>query len=259
MFNVFVQTFNVCMPSLHGLRPAARHTRKAAVASQGAHPPDRRQAILIAAEKLFSQRGYHGVTIREIALEASVPLALVGYYFGPKHELFHAIFVRWQATAEQRLALLQQTTQSPGRSDHLRQVVEAFVLPVLAQRASAEGEYYAQLVARELARQTPETQRVLVEFFDPLAHRFIDALHAARPGSDRATAAWAYQFALGALLHHISDHRMPRLSKGRNKDNDPAAGALLIDFIVAGLSALLPASRTSRPRAPTSTTNRRQA
>jgi AcrR family transcriptional regulator len=216
-------------------------------------------AILLAAEKLFSQRGYHGVTIRQIAEEAGVPLALVGYYYGPKHDLFHAIFVHWQGTAEQRLALLQEVTQGRPGAGRLRQVVEAFVRPVLAQRASAEGEYYAQLVARELARQTPETQRVLSDFFDPLAHRFIDALHAARPHSARSTAAWAYQFALGALLHHISDHRMPALSLGENASNDPAAGALLIDFITAGIAAVMPEPRSPRPRAPSSSTTRRQA
>lgn len=259
MFNFLVQPFNAFMTRTLGPPLDPRRTRKRAAAPRGAARPDRQHAILLAAEKLFSQRGYHGVTIREIAEEASVPLALVAYYFGPKHELFHAIFVHWQATAEQRLALLQQATESPGKGDRLRQVVEAFVLPVLEQRASAEGEYYAQLVARELARQTPETQRVLTEFFDPLAHRFIDALHAARPGNDRAMAAWAYQFALGALLHHISDHRMPELSRGHNQDNDPDAGALLINFIAAGVSALLPVSRTTRRRAPTSSTTRRQA
>jgi hypothetical protein len=130
---------------------------------------------------------------------------------------------------------------------------------VLAQRASPEGEYYAQLVARELARQTPETQRVLVEFFDPLAHRFIDALHATRPGFDRTLVAWAYQFALGALLHHISDHRMPTLSHGHAQAHDPAAGELLVDFITAGIAALLPVSPTARRRAPSSSTTRRQA
>jgi AcrR family transcriptional regulator len=54
--------------------------------------PDRQQAILLAAEKLFAEKGYARVTIREIAKEANVPLALVGYYYGPKHELFQAIF-----------------------------------------------------------------------------------------------------------------------------------------------------------------------
>ncbi len=246
------------MPSRHHPPPATPRRHPAAAASRNAQRPDRQQAILLAAEKLFAQSGYHAVTIRQIAEEAGVPLALVGYYYGPKHELFHAIFVHWQATAEQRLALLQEATQSPGKGDRLRQVVEAFVLPVLEQRASAEGEYYAQLVARELSRKTPETQRVLTEFFDPLAHRFIDALHAARPGNDRAMAAWAYQFSLGALLHHISDHRMHELSRACNHDNDPAAGALLISFIAAGVSALLPVSRTPRRRAPPSSTARRQ-
>ena len=54
--------------------------------------PDRRQAILLAAEKLFAQHGYHAVTIRQIAEEAGVPLALVGYYFGPKHERHAGVF-----------------------------------------------------------------------------------------------------------------------------------------------------------------------
>jgi AcrR family transcriptional regulator len=54
--------------------------------------PDRKRAILLAAEKLFAERGYHAVTIRQIAEEAGVPSALVGYYYGAKHELFHAIF-----------------------------------------------------------------------------------------------------------------------------------------------------------------------
>ena len=68
--------------------------------------PDRRQNILLAAEKLFAKYGYHAVSIRHIADEAQVPLALVGYYFGAKHELYHAIFEHWRATIDERLASL---------------------------------------------------------------------------------------------------------------------------------------------------------
>jgi len=253
MFKRFVQLFNIPMVtrSKAPRAPAASHHK--------APRPDRQLAILLAAEKLFAQRGYHGVTIRQIAEEAGVPLALVGYYFGAKHELFHAIFVHWHGTIEQRLSQLQHVTErqdNAAKGDRLRLVVEAFVEPVLAQRASAEGEYYAQLVGRELALPTPETQRVLTEFFDPLAHRFIDALHATRPGHDRGLAAWAYQFALGSLLHHIGDHRITALSRGQYQAADPMAGELLIDFITAGINAVLPLVRS--PRANTSTT-RRQA
>src|SRR4051812_47362022 len=57
--------------------------------------PDRKQAILLAAERLFAQEGYHAVSLRAIADEAGVPLALVNYYYGQKHELFRAIFDHW--------------------------------------------------------------------------------------------------------------------------------------------------------------------
>jgi len=241
----------------------ARPARRAA-AVDGLPRRDRRQAILLAAEKLFAQHGYHAVTIRQIAEEAAVPLALVGYYFGPKHELFHAIFEHWRHTVDERIAQLRHPRQPRAGGvvgmAALRPIVEAFVEPVLRMRASAEGEFYALLVARELAFRGPETYRVLADFFDPMAHAFIDALHAACPGSTRPQAAWAYQFALGALMHHISDFRVRDLSRGRNKLADPAAGALLIDFISAGIGAVLLRQPTTAPsRSPTATRSRRTA
>ena len=222
----------MAMPSVP-LR-AAQALRRSAAAR-----PDRREAILLAAEKLFALHGYHAVSIRHIAEEAGVPLALVGYYFGQKHELFHAIFEHWRHAIDERLALLEQVRPTAAEGDALRSIVTAFVEPVLRIRASAEGEFYALLVARELAYRTPEAERVLADFFDPMAHAFIDALHRACTGTSRAQAAWVYQFALGALIHHISDCRVQRLSHGRNAPNDARAGALLVDFIVAGIAAVL--------------------
>jgi AcrR family transcriptional regulator len=83
------------------------------------------------------------VTIRQIADEAGVPLALVGYYFGPKHELFHAIFEHWNDSIEARLAGLRAVPNDPADPRTLPRIIEAFIAPVLALRASAEGEYYA--------------------------------------------------------------------------------------------------------------------
>jgi len=218
--------------------------------------PDRRLAILSAAEKLFAQHGYHAVSIRHIADEAGVPLALVGYYFGQKHELFHAIFAHWQHTIDERMALLRRAQEGKRGRNYLQRIVQAFVEPVLRMRASAEGEYYALLVARELAYRTPEADRVLVDYFDPMAHAFIDALQGAFPDSSRGQVAWAYQFALGALIHHLSDLRVQRLSHGENVPNDPQAGAALVRFMTAGISALLvqPAARgRAKPAAGTAT------
>jgi len=231
----------------------ARPSRSAREAASPRHAPrpDRKQAILLAAEKLFAQHGYRAVTIRQIAEEAGVPLALVGYYYGPKHELFHAIFEHWSHTIAQRLEGLAAVQIDPEDPRTLPAIIEAFTRPVLTLRASAEGEYYALLVARELYHASEEADRVLRGYFDPLAEAYIDALHKALPHAARAQVAWGYQFALGALLHHLSDSRIERLSRGKNRRSDPAAAPMLVDFIVGGLRAALP-----RPATPSKKTRR---
>lgn len=229
-------------PARSAVRPPARRAR---ATTSDADRPDRRLAILLAAEKLFAQRGYHAVTIRDIADEAGVPLALVGYYFGPKHELFVAIFEHWNHTIDERLAGLRLVSIDPADPRTLPRIIEAFIAPVLALRASAEGEYYALLVARELGNATEEADRVMRTYFDPLAMAYIDALHLALPHATRGEVAWGYQFALGALLHHIMDSRVERLSNNENRRSDPLAAPLLVNFIVGGLRAALPRPKAS--------------
>lgn len=229
--------------------------RSPKAAAKAVIKPDRKQAILLAAEKLFGLRGYHAVSIRQIADEAGVPLALVGYYYGQKHELFHAIFARWSTTINQRLAELHAVRQQPHDAHKLRRIVQAFIGPVIRLRASAEGEYYAQLMTQGLSTQRDEADRVLREFFDPMADAFItallDTLRNDVPGLTRSTMAWCYQFALGALLLHINDIRVARLSHGQNTPNDPQAEPLLVDFIVHGIRGVVapkPAPRTAKRR-----------
>lgn len=228
-------------------RTAAAPGPRSQVAHDPEPRPERRLAILLAAEKLFAQYGYHAVTIRQIAVEAQVPLALVGYYYGQKQELFEAIFDHWTPTIDERLRGLRAAVDAGGR-DLLRAIVEAFVRPVLRMRASAEGEFYALLVARELSYALPQADRVLRTHFDPLAREYIAAFQIALPHIGIGDAAWAYQFALGALLHHISDQRVARLSGGASTPNDARAHPLLVRFIEGGIRAALPPLRASRAR-----------
>lgn len=214
--------------------------------------PDRKHDILLAAEKLFAQHSYHAVSIRQIAEEAGVPLALVGYYYGQKHELFHAIFEHWAGTTNERLTALHEVEQQPHDRQKLRRIVEAFIGPVIRLRASAQGGYYAQLMTQGLSSQQGEADRVLRDFFDPMADTFISALLATLrhdlPQLTRGTVAWCYQFALGALLHHINDMRVERLSHGESRPNDPLAAPMLIDFIVHGIRGVVTPAPSPRPR-----------
>jgi len=48
--------------------------------------------IIEAAEKLFSENGFDGTSVRDIAEEAGVNLAMISYYFGSKEKLMESIF-----------------------------------------------------------------------------------------------------------------------------------------------------------------------
>jgi len=212
--------------------------------------PDKRLTILLAAEKLFALNGYHGVSIRDISAEAGVPLALVGYYFGAKHELYHAIFESWHPMIQQRLSGLAAVIAGADKSDRLDRILDAFIGPVLALHQHPDGRYYALMAARDLAAPSPEAEQVHREFFDPMAHAFIDALCNLHPSATRGQVAWCYQFMLGALLHFMTDQRVERLSGGENRAADPTAQATLLNFVAAGFRAVLdkPAAAPSKRR-----------
>lgn len=200
--------------------------------------PDRRQNILDASQRLFARYGYHAVTIRQIAHQAKVPLALVGYYFGQKQELYDAIFAHWSSTVAQRSVDLRVALAQTG-GERLQRIVSAMVVPIVRLRASAQGESYALFVTRGLTQQGIEDDRAIREYIDPVAAEYIVALHGALadefPGFTHAQAAWGFQFALGALLHYLSDQRVERLSNGVNTAGDPAVEPQLVAFIMHGL------------------------
>jgi AcrR family transcriptional regulator len=55
-------------------------------------PPQRRREILDAAAELFSQRGYHGVTVNAIAERAGISKGNLYWYFTSKQEVFYELF-----------------------------------------------------------------------------------------------------------------------------------------------------------------------
>jgi AcrR family transcriptional regulator len=81
--------------------------------------------ILDAAEELFSQRGFDGVTMRQIATKANVDVALANYHFGKKLEVFYAVFDRRASLlSDSRREVLMK---SSGKTQTLEQIIEAFL------------------------------------------------------------------------------------------------------------------------------------
>lgn len=216
--------------------PRKRTTGKALTSPDDKLAPNRQANILQAAERLFAARGFHGVSIRDIADEAGVPLALVGYYYGPKLSLYHAIFRAHAGYIGVRLQSLAEAQRAAAPDQMLDEIVKAFVLPVLEVASQPTGQHFLRLLSRGMSDHLEEDEPIIRELFDPLAHSFIDAIAGALPQATRGQVAWCYQFALGALLHHVNDRRIERLSFGQNQPGDEVtAGPLLVRFIAHGM------------------------
>ncbi len=52
---------------------------------------DKREHILNVAEELFAERGFDGTSVRDIAQQAGVNLAMISYYFGSKEKLLESL------------------------------------------------------------------------------------------------------------------------------------------------------------------------
>jgi AcrR family transcriptional regulator len=53
---------------------------------------DKQIQILTVAEKLFAKNGFDGTSVRQIAKEADINIAMISYYFGSKEKLLEALF-----------------------------------------------------------------------------------------------------------------------------------------------------------------------
>ncbi|MDR5785322.1 TetR/AcrR family transcriptional regulator [Caballeronia sp. LP003] len=190
----------------------AREVRR--VKAKSAHEPDKRERILVAAEKLFAQEGYHGVSMRDIAKEADVGLPIIVYHFETKLNLYRSIFEFRKGTLEERLKELRKIVDFESE-DAVEGIVRAFVTPILRSHATPDGIYHAQLVVREASDPQEATRGIIEEYFDPLAREFIGALRKAIPTASHEYLCWAYLFSVGALVMSVFDGRMVRISQGK--------------------------------------------
>ena len=201
-----------------------------------------KERILDAAVQRFARLGFFGVSLREITQAARVDVALVGYHFGGKRELFTAVFERRAALLNrERLELLEAVRRAalPG-APSLEAIVKAFTQPLLerAARGGAGWKSYFALIA--YVDNSPEFGPMMTRHFDPLVGRFIAVLREALPRCPPREIYWGYQFLTGALtLTFAGNGRIDELSGGlcRAADLD-SVHERLAPYVAAGLRAL---------------------
>jgi AcrR family transcriptional regulator len=198
--------------------------------------------IFLAAERLFAERGFDGVSVRDIVAEAQVNLAAVNYHFGSKSELLLAVFRARtkQLNRERRDALRAAETQHDGAAP-LEAILRALLGPPILWRDPASGKATAsRFVSRVHSEATPELRHILETDVTHLK-RFLPPLARAMPGCSQAEVCWALHFAVG-LTHQLTDTQVTRLGAlsdgGCDAVDAEAALERAVKFALGGVRAL---------------------
>ncbi|MFM2206509.1 MAG: hypothetical protein RL213_484 [Bacteroidota bacterium] len=90
---------------------------------------NRRNLLLDKAEELFSEHGFEGTSVRQLAGAAGVNVAMISYYFGSKEKLFDALVEDRTAAIRDRLKDLNEQTIAPVErlEEMIRLYVDRFV------------------------------------------------------------------------------------------------------------------------------------
>ena len=177
-----------------------------------------RERILDAAEELFAEHGFDGVTVRQVTRKASVDVALAHYYFGTKRGLFDSVFLRRAAILnDARLKAIDDFQINPGPGGAtIEGFIQAFLDPVMERWANGGPGWKSYLAIVAQVNNTPKWGgETMARYFDPVIHRLIDALRGIMPGAHDIDLYWSYQFFSGTLtLTFAETGRIDRLSSG---------------------------------------------
>jgi AcrR family transcriptional regulator len=213
-----------------------------------------RTAILAAAERLYAERGFSDVTLRDIVSAANVNLAAVNYHFGSKDELIAELFVtRSLALNRERLRNLRAAEEQGGGRAEIADVLRALVGPTLRgclgpenQRATA-----ARFMIRVSIESVPPIRRIRNREIDHL-RKFIAAMRRALPDRGDVELYWGLHFALAMAQQTVRDtERLAKLSEGQcDVDDVEDVIERVVRVAVMGLTAP-PASGKAAERAAT--------
>ncbi|WP_051768044.1 TetR/AcrR family transcriptional regulator [Sphingobium sp. DC-2] len=183
-----------------------------------------RRELLDAAEELFAERGFFGVSVREITEKAGVRLAAVNYHFGTKEGLFEKVLER-RATSLNAAREKLLRACDPGNkewmalsgAEKIRTIIQAFCAPLSDYYMSGDPGWrnYSRLIAR-VAVHRLWVKKYVSPMFDHIGADIISRLMAIAPHIEYREALHCFQFMVGLLLNiYTGNDREKLLSKGR--------------------------------------------
>ncbi len=129
-----------------------------------------RARLLKAAARLFGERGFNHVSVREICKEAGTNLASVNYYFRDKLGLYRELIgMVAEGMNSSKTAAFAMGAGQPAEQQ-LRVYIRGFLRQLL-DPSPGEDSWMEKLVAREMMEPTPALDLIIEKGIEPAAAR----------------------------------------------------------------------------------------
>jgi AcrR family transcriptional regulator len=149
------------IPATHPTSPRIRDAQRS------------RELLLNAAEELFSERGYDGVSLSEIAAAAGLSRGTPNYFFGSKEQLYRSVlervFADRQAATAEAVAPVVEWCRRDGDSGGLRRALaagmEGYMRFLLERPAFARFITWEELAGGRRLREADRRSTALSDAF----------------------------------------------------------------------------------------------
>ncbi len=106
---------------------------------------DKQMQIIETAEKLFAQKGFDGASVRDIAEQAGINIAMISYYFGSKEKLMEAIF-------EAKIGKVQVRVEELLKDDKLNPLQKVNILiDEHIERVMQSQQFYRIMICEQVS------------------------------------------------------------------------------------------------------------
>lgn len=202
-----------------------------------------RNQILRSSWKLFSERGFEDVSVRDVTNDAGVNLASVSYHFGSKDGLIQEVVKKVLNPANQhRVTLLETAIAEQGGVENitLQQILESYIRPVMfPEEHGSNLDILARLAARYLIQRDYDVPSSVLALFGEVFQKYVAIIKLKTPHLSQDEILRRLLFCIGSGLHYQSFATLANKVVGRsdvqvNRESDFKE---LVKFVLSGFSS----------------------
>jgi AcrR family transcriptional regulator len=171
--------------------------------------PERREQLLQVARKVFAQRGYHTVTMDDVATEAGITKPILYDHFPSKRDLYRGLLEADLTTLQRKIEAALES--SPGNRERIRASFQAYF-----DFVDEEGEGF-RLLMKEAVGAEEEFRDLVGRFRDDVLAAVTEVMIRESQGRLSRKEAEDVALALIGMAETVAQHEPGRSKRERRK------------------------------------------